>query len=75
MSSLFLMSSRAVAFGVFLMVVVGMVLLFTLPFSKGQHYDFNPNPLAAIIAAIYPYSISYGAMPIYGIKNFLFFLL
>jgi len=51
LSSLFIMLSRAVAFGVFLMVVVGMVLLFTLPFSKGQHYDFNPNPLAAIIAA------------------------
>ena len=49
--SLFLLLIRAVAFGVFLMVVVGMVLLFTLPFSKGQHYDFNPNPIAAIIAA------------------------
>jgi hypothetical protein len=41
----------AVAFGVFLMVAVGMVLMFTLPFSKGQYFDFNPDPLAAVAAA------------------------
>ena len=41
----------AVAFAVFLMVAVGMVLMFTLPFSKGQYFDFNPNPLAAVAAA------------------------
>jgi hypothetical protein len=40
-----------VAFAVFLMVAVGMVLMFTLPFSKGQYFDFNPNPLAAVAAA------------------------
>lgn len=41
----------AVAFAVFLMVAVGMVLMFTLPFSKGQYFDFNPDPLAAVAAA------------------------
>lgn len=40
-----------VAFAVFLMVAVGMVLMFTLPFSKGQYFDFNPNPLAAAVTA------------------------
>jgi hypothetical protein len=25
--------------------------MFTLPFSKGQYFDFNPNPLAAVVAA------------------------
>jgi hypothetical protein len=34
-----------------LMVAVGMILMFTLPFSKGQYFDFNPNPLAALVAA------------------------
>ena len=34
-----------------MMVAVGMVLMFTLPFSKGQYFDFNPNPLAALVAA------------------------
>ena len=41
----------AVAFAVFLMVAVGMVLMFTLPFSKGQYFDFNPDPLTAVAAA------------------------
>ena len=41
----------AIAFAVFLMVAVGMVLMFTLPFSKGQYFDFNPDPLAAVAAA------------------------
>jgi hypothetical protein len=41
----------AIAFAVFLMVTVGMVLMFTLPFSKGQYFDFNPDPLAAVAAA------------------------
>ena len=50
-SSLFSKLSLIVGFAVFLMVAVGMVLMFTLPFSKGQYFDFNPNPLAALVAA------------------------
>ena len=51
LSSLFSKLSLIVGFAVFLMVAVGMVLMFTLPFSKGQYFDFNPNPLAALVAA------------------------
>jgi hypothetical protein len=51
LSSLFSKLSLVVGFAVFLMVAVGMVLMFTLPFSKGQYFDFNPNPLAALVAA------------------------
>ena len=47
----FIRVSLAIAFAVFLMVAVGMVLMFTLPFSKGQYFDFNPDPLAAMAAA------------------------
>ncbi|MDQ3839694.1 MAG: hypothetical protein M3297_10540 [Thermoproteota archaeon] len=50
-SSLFSKLSLIVGFAVFLMVAVGMILMFTLPFSKGQYFDFNPNPLAALVAA------------------------
>ena len=50
-SSLFSILSLIVGFAVFLMVAVGMILMFTLPFSKGQYFDFNPNPLAALVAA------------------------
>jgi len=50
-SSIFLNISLVVGFAVFLMVAIGMVLMFTLPFSKGQYFDFNPNQLAALVAA------------------------
>lgn len=29
----------------------GMVMLFTLPFSEGEYYDFNPNPFVGAAAA------------------------
>lgn len=50
-SSIFSKLSLIVAFAVFLLVGVGIVLMFTLPFSKGQYFDFNPKPLAAVVAA------------------------
>ena len=58
----FLTGCLAIAFAVFLMVAVGMVLMFTLPFSKGQYFDFNPDPLAAMAAAsiIIPFLIGLG---------------
>ncbi len=40
-----------IAFGVFLMVAVDLVLMFTLPFSNGQYFDFNPEPFTAMFAA------------------------
>ena len=42
----------AISFGVFLMVAVGLMLMFTLPFSKGQYFNFNPDPFSAIFASI-----------------------
>jgi hypothetical protein len=50
LSSIFSKLSLIIGFAVFLMVAVGMVLMFTLPFSKGQFFDFNPDPLAALVA-------------------------
>ena len=50
--SLFSKLSLIVGIAVFLMVAVGMILMFTLPFSKGQYFDFNPNPLAAFGCSI-----------------------
>lgn len=49
--SIFSGLSLILAFAVFLLVGVGMVLMFTLPFSKGQYFDFNPNPVTAVVAA------------------------
>ncbi|HJY09925.1 MAG TPA: hypothetical protein VJ250_03180 [Nitrososphaeraceae archaeon] len=50
LSSIFSRLSLIIGFAVFLMVAIGMVLMFTLPFSKGQYFDFNPDPLAALVA-------------------------
>ena len=47
-SLLFSKLSFIIGFAVFLMVAVGMTLI--LPFSEGQYFDFNPNPLAALVA-------------------------
>ncbi|MGN6628372.1 MAG: hypothetical protein ACTHKJ_00670 [Candidatus Nitrosocosmicus sp.] len=38
--------------GVCLIVLIGIILLFTLPFSKGQYFDFNPDPFSALFEAI-----------------------
>jgi hypothetical protein len=43
--------SLIVGYAVFLMVSVGIILMFTLPFSKGQYFDFNPNQFAALLVA------------------------
>jgi len=51
-SSCAVKASLAVSFGVFLMVAAGMIFMFTLPFSKGTHLDFNPQPFAAIWAEV-----------------------
>jgi hypothetical protein len=34
------------------MVGVGIILMFTLPFSKGQYFNFNPEPFTAIFGSI-----------------------
>ncbi|HEY6535130.1 MAG TPA: hypothetical protein VIY08_04930 [Candidatus Nitrosocosmicus sp.] len=38
--------------GVVSMISVGVILMFTLPFSKGQYFDFNPEPFTAIFGSI-----------------------
>ena len=55
--SLFSKLSLIVGFAVFLMVAVGMILMFTLPFSKGQYFDFNPYPLVLWLQHLFPYHL------------------
>ncbi len=38
--------------GVVLMVGIGIILMLTLPFSKGQYFNFNPEPFTAIFGSI-----------------------
>jgi hypothetical protein len=50
-SSRFINISFLFAYGIFWMAAVNMVFMFTLPYSKGQYFDFNPNPFTAIVVA------------------------
>ena len=37
------------AYSVLWMVVINFVFMFTLPFSKGLYFNFNPNPVVALV--------------------------
>ena len=43
--------SFIVTFAVAWIVSVNTIFMFSLPYSKGQYFDFNPNPFAAILIA------------------------
>jgi hypothetical protein len=43
--------SFIVAYAVVWMVSVNTIFMFSLPYSKGQFFDFNPDPFAAILIA------------------------
>jgi hypothetical protein len=41
--------SEMVCYGILWMVLINFVFMFTLPFSEGQYFDFNPSPTAALL--------------------------
>src|SRR5215203_2089562 len=43
--------SFIVSYAVAWIVTVNTIFMFSLPYSKGQYFDFNPNPFAAIFIA------------------------
>lgn len=43
--------SLIVAYAVAWIVSVNTIFMFSLPYSKGQYFDFNPNPVVAIFIA------------------------
>ena len=44
--------SFIVTYAVAWIVSVNTIFMFSLPYSKGQYFDFNPNPFAAIFIAL-----------------------
>jgi hypothetical protein len=50
-SSTLLKISFIVTYAVAWIVSVNTIFMFSLPYSKGQYFDFNPNPFAAIFIA------------------------
>lgn len=41
--------SEMICYGILWMIVINFVFVFTLPFSEGQYFDFNPSPAAALV--------------------------
>jgi hypothetical protein len=41
--------SEMICYGILWMIIINFVFMFTLPFSEGQYFDFNPSPTAALI--------------------------
>jgi hypothetical protein len=50
-SSILLKISFIVTYAVAWIVSVNTIFMFSLPYSKGQYFDFNPDPFAAIFIA------------------------
>ena len=44
-------TASVISFTALWMSSVGMVMLFTLPFSDGDYFDFNPDPTFAVVIA------------------------
>lgn len=42
-------ASFIISYAVTWMVSVNLVFMFSLPYSQGQYFDFNPHPLASVI--------------------------
>ena len=68
----FKLTCEMICYGILWMVLINFVFMFTLPFSEGQYFDFNPSPatalglgltLPAIITAIIFYSVQSLSFP------------
>jgi len=45
----FKLISQMISYGILWMILINFVFMFTLPFSEGQYFDFNPSPTVALI--------------------------
>lgn len=41
--------SEMICYGILWMIIINFVFMFTLPFSEGQYFDFNPSPAIALV--------------------------
>lgn len=44
--------SELICYGILWMILINLVFMFTLPFSDGQYFDFNPSPTVALILGL-----------------------
>ncbi|HZA70974.1 MAG TPA: hypothetical protein VE548_14855, partial [Nitrososphaeraceae archaeon] len=58
-------------YGILWLIAINFVFMFTLPFSEGQYFDFNPSPTAALILGSTLPSI-FTAIIFYSLQNLKF---
>jgi len=63
--------SEMICYGILWLISVNFVFMFTLPFSEGQYFDFNPSPTAALILGSTLPSI-FTAVIFYSVQNIQF---
>ena len=63
--------SEMICYGLLWMIAINFVFMFTLPFSDGQYFDFNPSPTVALILGSTLPSI-FTAVIFYSVQNLQF---
>ncbi|HJR84707.1 MAG TPA: hypothetical protein VJ772_04990 [Nitrososphaeraceae archaeon] len=63
--------SEMICYGILWMIAINFVFMFTLPFSEGQYFNFNPSPTAALILGSTLPSI-FTAIIFYSLQNIQF---
>ena len=63
--------SEMICYGILWLITINFVFMFTLPFSEGQYFDFNPSPTAALILGSTLPSI-FTAIIFYSLQNIQF---
>ena len=48
----FKLISELICYGILWMVLINFVFMFTLPFSEGQYFNFNPSPTTALVLGV-----------------------
>jgi hypothetical protein len=67
----FKIMSEMICYGILWLIAINFVFMFTLPFSEGQYFDFNPSPTAALILGSTLPSI-FTAIIFYSLQNLKF---
>ena len=63
--------SEMICYGILWMILINFVFMFTLPFSKGQFFDFNPSPTAALMLGLM-LPAAFTAIIFYSVQNLSF---
>lgn len=67
----FKIMSEMICYGILWLIAINFVFMFTLPFSEGQYFDFNPSPTTALILGSTLPSI-FTAIIFYSLQNLKF---